>query len=142
MFSNLLPGRGGGRTPNNRPSNVAISGSSSSSASPNLVLILKPHALANLEVLRQSGELFLYERRTVPANDVARFELIYRPNKIYSFCRCNDYETICSRFDCLASIIERLPRGAFRPYAYQRVMRTIVEHPSWLDVHVAAYVSE
>lgn len=107
---------------------------------PDVVLIVKLSYLKNLDAIKRSGNLLLCVRKE---NDpyVYKYELIIRSRKIFSFCRSSQYDIIISRYECLSSLIAGLPNGSFRSMMYQHVLNIMVEHPTWLDVHIAAYVN-
>lgn len=121
-----------------------------------VVLVVKESYWTKLFVIDVNYQLYLCQsfessNSTLDSkcSNNLKYEIIYHGFKTLSLCRVRSMTVALARFKCLASIINAMfPKpGSFARTSslfmktFQRVINTMVEHPNWIDVHVAAFVS-
>ena len=111
------------------------------------VLVVKDSYWKTLYTVQQSHQLHLCQTKK-NEKDRLKYEIVFKDAKIYSLCRVADLPTATDRFTCLKNITNIMfhPSNPYRRTSLitsklQNVIDTSVEHPTWRDVHIAAYVS-
>ena len=106
-----------------------------------MLRVIQESHLRLLEVIKRIKGLYLC--RT--SDKLPEYEIIYRSSKLYLLCRETHLSIATRRFECITSLINTIfssnGKAIFSVSILEKLLTTMNEHPNWLNIHIAAYVS-